>query len=101
MEETGCKVMLDPELMATAEEWRGDLHQISFCYVAKLLEDTGITALTEEEIEDGLKHKWVGFKEGVEEMKGAKPTSEFGKSVKERDLFFVETYYEKFGQSLN
>lgn len=25
MEETGCKITLDPELMATAKEWRGGL----------------------------------------------------------------------------
>jgi 8-oxo-dGTP diphosphatase len=99
MEEIGCKVEVAGELIATVEEWQGDLHQISFCYAANLLQDVGSPALTEEEVEDGLKHKWVAFEKAAEEMKGAKPTSELGKFIKERDVFFVETYLEKFGQN--
>ena len=99
MEEIGCRVKMSKRCMAITEEWRlgkVNLHQISYCYVAHVIEDTGKTALTEEEIEDGLEHRWVHVDDAIDLMKEAKPTSAFGLSVNERDLFFVE----KFGAAL-
>jgi 8-oxo-dGTP diphosphatase len=91
LEETGCKVAAGEYLDAT-EEWRNDLHQISYCYIAKLVEDTGVLGLTDLEIGEGLKHQWVDVKEGLELMKGCIPTSELGQFIKERDIYFVEKY---------
>jgi hypothetical protein len=68
------------------------LHQFSYCYAAHVLEDTGAPALTQEEIEDGLEHRWVNADEAIELMRGAKPTSFLGLSIKARDLFFVEKF---------
>lgn len=73
------------------EEWRGDLHQVSWCYVAEVVE-RGEMELTEEERGEGLVCEWVGIGEVVKKMKGIEPTSELGRSVKERDVFLVETY---------
>jgi len=95
MEEIGCRVKMSKRCLAITEEWRLGklhLHQISYCYVAHVLEDTGATALTEEEIEDGLEHRWVHVDEAIKLMKEANPTSAFGLSVKERDLYFVEKF---------
>ncbi|KAE8440338.1 hypothetical protein EG329_008563 [Mollisiaceae sp. DMI_Dod_QoI] len=92
-EETGCKAAIDiDKCFAKSEEWRNDLHQISFCYVAKLVEDTGNPELTELEASEGLSHRWVSVDEAIEAMKSSQPTSELGNFIKERDLFFVEKF---------
>jgi len=78
--------------MLNAEEWRNDLHQHSYCYVARLLEDTGRPELTEQELAEGLKHEWLSVPEAIAAIRNSKPTSELGKFIKERDLFFVESF---------
>lgn len=91
LEETGCKISIDSaKCFAKSEEWRNDLHQVSFCYVVELLEDTGVPELTELEASEGLKHRWVSIDEAIKLMRNAEPTTELGKFIKERDLFFVE-----------
>lgn len=100
MEETGCKVTLDKNCFAVTEEWRNDLHQISYCYAARLVEDTGAIELTEDELVDGLQHEWISIPAAIEKMKASQPTSELGRSIRERDLYFVETYADKVGASL-
>lgn len=92
MEETGCKVTLDTDCFAVTEEWRNDLHQISYCYAARLVEDTGAIELTEDELVDGLQHEWVSIPAAIEKMKASQPTSELGRFIRERDLYFVEKY---------
>jgi 8-oxo-dGTP diphosphatase len=94
LEETGSEIKLDsdPKRVAIVEEWRNDLHQFSHLYSADLTEDTGRVELEEDEIEDGLKHEWVSVDDALVKMRGANPESEFGKSIKERDIFFVETF---------
>jgi 8-oxo-dGTP pyrophosphatase MutT (NUDIX family) len=93
LEETGCKVFMDDaKCFAKSEEWRNDLHQISFCYVAKLVEDTEVAELTELEASEGLSHRWVSVDEAIELMRNAEPTSDLGEFIKERDIFFVEKF---------
>lgn len=96
LEEIGCKTAMDADCMATAEEWRNDLHQISYCYVARLVEDTGKTELMEDELADGLgNHEWMSVGTAVEKMRACQPSSALGCFIKERDLFFVETYAKR------
>ncbi|KAF2669862.1 hypothetical protein BT63DRAFT_423842 [Microthyrium microscopicum] len=92
MEETGCEVTPEREYFASVEEWRNDLHQFSYCYRATLVKDTGNVELTEDEVEDGLKHEWVSVESALEKMKGAEPTSLLGRFIKERDIFFVQEF---------
>jgi len=66
MEETGCKVRVRKDCIAVSEEWRNELHQLSYCYEARLVENTGAVQLTEDEIADGLKHQWCSYKEAME-----------------------------------
>jgi 8-oxo-dGTP diphosphatase len=52
-EETGGLVKVRAGgCVAATEEFRNDLHQISFCYCADLVDDTGAPSLTDEEIQD-------------------------------------------------
>ena len=92
MEETGCKVEINGSCMATTQEWRNDLRQISYCYRARMLKDTGATELTEEEAADGLRHEWVSVELAMKKMKECQPTSELGEFIRERDHYFVEIY---------
>ena len=97
-EETGCKVALDLDCFATTEEFRNDLHQISYCYTAHLLEDTGATSLTDDELVDGLQHEWSSVPAAIEKMRASQPASELGRFIRERDLFFVEKFADGSGK---
>lgn len=94
-EETGCKVTVGRECIAATEEWRDDLHQLSYCYAAHLVEDTGTIARTDDELADGLQHEWISIPAAIEKMEACQPTSELGKFIKERDIFFVDEYAEQ------
>jgi len=85
-EQTGCKVDVRGPVIAHAEEWREDegLHQISYCYVGKLVAETGATTR--------LEHEWMDVEEAIRKMKECRPTSAEGSYVCERDLYFVEAY---------
>lgn len=88
-EETGSCVLVQGRCFATAEEFRNDLHQISYCYRATLLDETGRPELTEEEVADGLSHEWVPVGKALETMSSVEPTSELGRYIKERDMFLL------------
>lgn len=93
LEETGCRVTLDPSsCFGKVEEFRNDLNQISYCYIANLVEDTGRRALTDLESAEGLSHSWVSVDKAIELMKNATPTSELGRFIKFRDLYLVERF---------
>lgn len=95
LEETGAAIRVREEdgCVATTEEYRGTLHQFSFCYVADLVEGEdgkGGSSLTEDEINDGLEHLWVSVEEAKKLMMEAVPTSDLGRFIKERDLYLLE-----------
>ena len=95
LEEIGCKVAIeDMVLIGASEEYRNDLHQISFCYRASLTEDTGKIELTADEVEDGLTHEWVDVKKALQSMEKSQPTNELGRFIKQRDMFFVKTFLD-------
>ena len=55
-EETGRNVELQRDYLSAVEEWRNDLHQISCCYRARLVDNSGVPELTDDEVVDGLQH---------------------------------------------
>lgn len=93
LEETGCTIVTAIDTcFAKCEEFRNDLHQMSFCYEAAVIEDTGRRAITDQEEAEGLTHEWVSLDEALELMENAKPTSELGKFITQRDLFFLQKF---------
>lgn len=89
-EGTGGVIELrDSGCVATTIEFRGHLRQVSYSCCADLVDGSGEPSLTEEEIEDGLEHMWVSVGEAKRLMAEAEPTSEFGKSVRERDMYLL------------
>jgi ADP-ribose pyrophosphatase YjhB (NUDIX family) len=98
LEETGCEVLIEHTTsFARSEEWRNDLHQISFFYVATLVEDTGRPELTDLESSEGLSHCWIPLDRAISTVRYIQPSSELGKFIQERDLFFIETFISNQG----
>ncbi|KFY43407.1 hypothetical protein V494_02006 [Pseudogymnoascus sp. VKM F-4513 (FW-928)] len=91
-EETGGIIKIRSHLgcVGMTEEYRFEQRQISYCYVADVVDDSGSPSLTEEEIGDGLGHLWLSVDEAKSRMIQAEPQSEFGLSVKERDIYLLE-----------
>ncbi|KAI1152882.1 NUDIX hydrolase domain-like protein [Nemania diffusa] len=90
-EETGAVVSIRKSdgCIGSTEEFRNDLHQISYAYIADVVDATGQPALTEEELADGLTHEWVPVRQALDKMSGVKPTSELGRFIKERDVYLL------------
>ncbi|KAH6854283.1 NUDIX hydrolase domain-like protein [Chaetomium sp. MPI-CAGE-AT-0009] len=90
-EETGGLIKLRGNgCVATTKEFRFHLRQVSYCYCADLVDGSGEPALTEEELDDGLGHLWMPVDEAKRVMAAAEPTSEFGRFVKERDIYMLD-----------
>jgi 8-oxo-dGTP diphosphatase len=83
LEGTGCEVVVESECIAVAEEWRNNLHQISYCYRAQWIQGTGSSQFTEMEPSEGPKHGWVLLAVTFEEIMACEPTSELGNYIKE------------------
>lgn len=90
LEETGATISIHSDCFATTEEYRMDLHQISYCYCADLVDDSGKPELTEEELVDGFSHSWMPFNKALEAIKAAEPTSELGQYIRKRDIYLLE-----------
>jgi 8-oxo-dGTP pyrophosphatase MutT (NUDIX family) len=91
-EETGALIKIRSTLgcVATTEEYRNKLHQMSYCYVADVMDDSGNPSLTESEVKDGLSHVWLSVNKAKSKMAGAEPRSELGLYIKERDIYLLE-----------
>ncbi|OBT87950.1 hypothetical protein VE02_04530 [Pseudogymnoascus sp. 03VT05] len=91
-EETGgiVKIRSDLGCVATTEEYRNDLHQMSYCYVADVVDDSGSPSLTEDEVNDGLGHLWLSVDEAKTRMAEAEQRSELGLYIKERDIYLLD-----------
>ncbi|KFY04549.1 hypothetical protein V491_09318 [Pseudogymnoascus sp. VKM F-3775] len=75
--------------VAVTEEYRHDLHQMSYCYVADV-DDSGSPNLIAKEINDGLGHLWMPVDEAKSKMAEAEPRSELGLSIKGRDIYRLD-----------
>jgi hypothetical protein len=87
-----CKALAHNSLTPHLKEYRNDLHQISHLYLATLIEDTGVPELTDLEKSEGPTHHWVKVERVLDLMNSVVPTSNLGKSIQKRDVWFVETW---------
>ncbi|OQD72630.1 hypothetical protein PENDEC_c020G00244 [Penicillium decumbens] len=82
LEEPGCEVSIEhTTLFARSEGWRDYLHQISFCYVATLVEDTGRPESTDLELSEGLSHCWIPIDCTISTTRDFRPSSEVGRFI--------------------
>ncbi|KAL7944574.1 NUDIX hydrolase domain-like protein [Trichoderma barbatum] len=89
-EETGAIISLrNTNCIATTEELHNNLYQISYCYLADILDATGSPSLTEEERADGLSHQWMPINKALEAIVLVKPTSELGRYIHKRDVYLL------------
>jgi 8-oxo-dGTP pyrophosphatase MutT (NUDIX family) len=89
-EETGAIIAIRSSgCIATTEEYRNSLHQISYCYIADVINATGSPCLTKEECIEGLSHQWMSIDKALEVMAMVKPTSELGCHIQERDIYLL------------
>lgn len=72
-EEIGCEIEVLNEL-GVVNEWRKfcALHQISYCYVAKVVGEKGVPDFTESEIEEGFEIVWLPYEEALSTLKESK-----------------------------
>ncbi|KAI1168178.1 NUDIX hydrolase domain-like protein [Nemania serpens] len=96
-EETGAVVSIRRSVgcVASTEEFRNDLHQISYVYVADVVDASGQPELTEEELVDGLTHEWILARQALDKMSAVEPTSDLGRFIKERDVYLLGEAIEK------
>ncbi|KAI1183708.1 NUDIX hydrolase domain-like protein [Nemania serpens] len=96
-EETGAVVSIrrSDGCVASTEEFRNDLHQISYVYVADVVDASGRPELTAEELVDGLTHEWVPARQALDKMRAVEPTSDLGRFIKERDVYLLGEVMKK------
>lgn len=97
LKEIGCHVTVAFECIAVAEEYSYYMHQMSYCYVATVTEETGKTDLSEEEKNEGLGFQWHGVLEVLRYMFHSQPTSDLGRSIRMRDMRLLWKYAENLG----
>lgn len=69
LEESGCKIEILSEL-GYVEEYRGKMNfkQISYVYIARVIEDTKILHLTQKELDEGAEICWFDLEVALEKM---------------------------------
>lgn len=72
-EEIGCDVEVLGEI-GLVNEWRKfcALHQISYCYFAKVVGEKGTPDFTESEIAEGFEVVWLPYNKALDILKGSK-----------------------------
>jgi 8-oxo-dGTP diphosphatase len=73
VEEIGCDIEVLQEI-GLVNEWRKiyQIHQVSFCYLAKIVGTKGTPAFTESEIAEGFEVRWFSSKEALKALMESK-----------------------------
>ena len=92
LEETGCKVRAIGDIGVFLEKREGwKLFQVSFAYLAKVLEK-GELSLTKEEKEEGFSLQWVdSINQAIKLVLGSKSTRDDDKYMKLRDSSILKS----------
>ena len=103
LEESGCKIEILEEL-GYIEEYRGKMNfkQISYVYVAKVIEDTKVLNLTQKEIDEGAEICWFKPQEAFDKIsmcydniKASEYSSVYStKIIIKRDMCILKRYLD-------
>jgi len=88
MEELGCTIDVRGEI-GKIIEYRRDLHQTSYCYLATLVGTQSTPHYTEEELAEEFEYLWKPLSEAIDLVSQATPTNLEGAFIKERDARFL------------
>jgi 8-oxo-dGTP pyrophosphatase MutT (NUDIX family) len=91
-EEIGCAVEVTSEI-GTIEEYRNrfGLHQLSYCFVAKVIGEKGLAHPEESEIADGCDIVWLSLDEAIGVLASELNVQDYeGKFIQVRDLFILQ-----------
>ena len=88
MEELGCSIDVRGEV-GKIIEYRRDLHQTSYCYLATLVGMQNAPHYTEEELAEEFEYLWKPLSEAIDLVSQATPTNLEGTFIKERDARFL------------
>ena len=107
LEEAGCKVDII-DMIGTIEEKRThcNFYQISYIFLARVIEDMKQLNLTPEEISEGSELKWLDINEALELIKDSEDKligSEYAdvyntKFVVRRDYYILKYYIENYSK---
>ncbi len=93
IEEIGCDIEVLTEI-GLVNEWRKmyQTHQISYCYLAKLVGAKGIPDFTESEIAEGFEVTWLPYEEALQSLQSSKAEHKLAKAyMVPRDIAILET----------
>jgi 8-oxo-dGTP diphosphatase len=97
LEEIGCEVDTIREL-GVIEEYRNryELHQFSYCFIANLKGEKGVSHLDEGEIAEGFITEWIDLESAIKILENEKEVEDYqGKFIQMRDLIFLKAAREK------
>ena len=93
LEEVGCECeIIKPIGMTIEYRNKYDMLHISFCYVAKVNGEIGVTHLEAGEVEEGQVTLWLPAEEVLEKMKVDVPQKFEGHFILRREIAFLEEY---------
>ena len=101
-EEIGCVVEVLGEI-GLVNEWRRfcKLHQISYCYLAKVISAKETPNLTESEVAEGFEAVWLPYNEALDVLKGSKAEKiEAKEYIVPRDIAILEASRDALFQIL-
>lgn len=101
MEETGCEIK-PGEAIGKIVEYRDRyrIHQVSYCYFAKVAGKKGKTAFTGSEKTNKFKLRWVPLGKAITLLRKAKPSTYESGFIIKRDLKFLETAKKETAKKL-
>lgn len=92
LEEIGCAIEVTGEV-GQIKEYRYDLNQDSFCYIAKIIGAKGEPTFTTSEKDDGFAIFWVTPEMAHKLLSEAKPTRKTGRFIQIRDMTLLREAY--------
>ncbi len=91
LEEIGCSVEIFGELGEIVEyrdKW--SLKQSSYCYLANVVGEKGMSDFTQKEIDNRFEIKWMSLKGAIRLFENDKPEGYEGRFIQKRDSSFLK-----------